>query len=666
MLFFRRSLSLALTLCLLFSPLASAQNLSRGVQDPLGAYPGNTDALSTIDFRPQNIQAALQALPEETRAELQQSLQSLMLELQREGMQGLLTALSQVAGHMSVAYRKTPNRWGEFLFQIETHHENTLNTALSSLGEVPFQSESFGGYTLHTLTFDEKQGAELAGLQLNLAQQGKYIRGSFGFDASGLKEMLYLDQVHPVQSPWRLSGQADVQRAQRVLSPEQQQWTYVRTARFRELMRYILDTQGAAPLSLEEDPWYQDALSYVQGMGMGVQIDTHNPGTSALHIQALTQHNPKALSAYQHSIISRDQADQAYDFSGLMTYFPAPLTAFYAGHFHGFEDLKTIPSSHQMSEGWQAFLEEGDTAGWQARLFESTGLNYAKDLAPYVAGPFALAWMPALSPAKTPTNPVGLVVDLKPGQALADHLSQTFISGSHSPVQIKRLQGEPVYRLNLALTAEDTQEIESVLPGLLRESADPAADPAPALYFMQQSATANAPARFLLSNHLQALEQMVTRPAAKHPYFRSKAPSQYHLYINTPLLAERLQISPEDKDFLVPFTDYLQSFYGRQTHSPAGITNDWVFKTTSKANPWLKLAETLPLPFALAGAVALPNFVGAQTRARKSSTKANMHTLQTNVESYAAYAAEFKGKYPATLAELKKEAEAQRVLERSL
>ncbi len=44
------------------------------------------------------------------------------------------------------------------------------------------------------------------------------------------------------------------------------------------------------------------------------EIDTHNSGTSALHIQALTQHNPKALSAYQHSIISRDQADQAYVF----------------------------------------------------------------------------------------------------------------------------------------------------------------------------------------------------------------------------------------------------------------------------------------------------------------------------------------------------------------
>lgn len=651
----RRSLCLALTLLLISAPLASAQTLARGAQDPLGAYPGNTDALSAIDFRPQNIQAALQALPEETRAELQQSLQSLMLEFQREGMQGLLTALSQVAGHMSVAYRKTPNRWGEVLFQIETHHENTLNTALSSLGEVPFQSENFGGYTLHRLTFDEKQGAELAGLQLTLAQQGKYIRGSFGFDASGLKEMLYLDQVHPVQSPWRLSGQADVQRAQRVLSPDQQQWTYVRTTRFRELMRYVLDTQAPAPLSLEEDPWYQDMLSYVQGMGVGVQIDTHEPGTSALHIQALTQHNPKALSDYQHAVISRDQADQAYDFSGLMAYFPAPLTAFYAGHFHGFEDFKIIPSNHQMSEGWKAFLEEGDTAGWQARLLESTGLNYAEDLAPYVAGPFALAWMPALSPAQIPTNPVGLVVDLKPGKALAEHLSQTFISGSHSPVQLKRLQGNPVYRLDLALNTNDIQEIESVLPGLLRGSADPALDQAPALYFMQQAATATAPARFLLSNHLQALEQMATRPAAKHPYFRGKVPSQYHLYINTPLLAERLQISPEDKDFLVPFTDYLQSFYGRQTHSPEGITNDWLFKTTSKANPWLKLAETVPLPFALVGGIAIPNFLGVQTRARQSSTKANMHTLQTLIETYAV---DTGGRYPETLEILKAEVEA--------
>ena len=42
-------------------------------------------------------------------------------------------------------------------------------------------------------------------------------------------------------------------------------------------------------------------------------------------------------------------------------------------------------------------------------------------------------------------------------------------------------------------------------------------------------------------------------------------------------------------------------------------------------------------------AIALPNFIGAQDRAKISSVKANMHTLQTMVETYAV---DFGGLYP--------------------
>lgn len=42
-------------------------------------------------------------------------------------------------------------------------------------------------------------------------------------------------------------------------------------------------------------------------------------------------------------------------------------------------------------------------------------------------------------------------------------------------------------------------------------------------------------------------------------------------------------------------------------------------------------------------AIALPNFIGAQDRAKISSVKANMHTFQTMVETYAV---DFGGLYP--------------------
>lgn len=53
-------------------------------------------------------------------------------------------------------------------------------------------------------------------------------------------------------------------------------------------------------------------------------------------------------------------------------------------------------------------------------------------------------------------------------------------------------------------------------------------------------------------------------------------------------------------------------------------------------------------------AIALPNFMGAQTRARIAGVKTNMHTTQVMVESYGV---DNGGIYPATQSELVTEAE---------
>lgn len=52
-------------------------------------------------------------------------------------------------------------------------------------------------------------------------------------------------------------------------------------------------------------------------------------------------------------------------------------------------------------------------------------------------------------------------------------------------------------------------------------------------------------------------------------------------------------------------------------------------------------------------AIALPNFIGAQDRAKVSSVKANMHTAQTMLETYAV---DWGGTYAATSGDLKTEA----------
>lgn len=52
-------------------------------------------------------------------------------------------------------------------------------------------------------------------------------------------------------------------------------------------------------------------------------------------------------------------------------------------------------------------------------------------------------------------------------------------------------------------------------------------------------------------------------------------------------------------------------------------------------------------------AIALPNYIGSQNRAKVSSVKSNMHTLQTTIETYAV---EWDGRYADTLAALNTEA----------
>lgn len=54
-------------------------------------------------------------------------------------------------------------------------------------------------------------------------------------------------------------------------------------------------------------------------------------------------------------------------------------------------------------------------------------------------------------------------------------------------------------------------------------------------------------------------------------------------------------------------------------------------------------------------AIALPNFIGAQDRAKVSSVKANMHTFQTALETYAV---DWGGVYPENVTELHTEASA--------
>lgn len=657
MLFSKASVALTLSALLRTSFLSTAALASMPPnENPIGHYPGNTAALSAVELKPQNIAEALQALPEELREDLQHSLSNLIIELQKEGLESFIKGVSQISGHISMAYRARPNRWGEILLQIETRDKNTLQLAMGDLiglESLPVETLQFSDYTLYQIALDDGT-PELKGLKLTLAQQGQFIRGSIGNDHDGLTEMLYLSQVHPPQSPWRLSGQPDVRYAQQVLSPRGEQWTYLRTQHLGELLKQFMATEPELQKLEMEGPWVQDALHYMQGAGFGVHVDTG--AQPALKLKLLTQHNTPQLSPHQQQFIQAQQAQQRYDFSPLLGHFPAPLTAFFAGHINDMAQEQTIPSSHETPPQWKALLEENDLSTWQKSFFEYTQLDYTKDLKPHLAGPFAMAWMPSKSQGMELNNHLGLIFDLKPNTNLAQILAKQLKLQGKTPTPSKNLVLDtnnsqiPTYKIEVS-DLPLLKEAEDFLPGIA--SSEDNSEQA-MLYFTQTPETPGQPARLLISNHFMALERMVKNPQSQHPSAQYM-PSQHLFYVNAPLLADRLSagLGTEDESLKI-LTDYFQSFSSTEQYKKGGIENTWTLNTTPQAKPWLKLADTTPLPASLFAAIALPGFMGAKTRALESSTKANMHTLQTIVETYGV---DFGGSYPADLDTLFQEAE---------
>lgn len=628
--------------------LLSLQSIGQPVlatTDPLGAYPGNTAAFSTSVLQPQHLARAFQNVPQAQRQALQEQFQDLILTLQKEGKEDLLKALSQVSGHLSVAYRSTPNGWGETLFQIETRDADTLTTALKSIDDQGLAQETFGGHTLYHWTPDTQTFQEFKGLSLHLAQQGKMIRGSIGSDDRGLKEMLYLDQVHAPQSPWRLSGQNDVQRAKQILAPHGEQWSYVRTAQLLPLFETFLQHEAPEYLPLDpENAWLKDALHYMEGVGLSLEA---TPPTQ-IHLNTVTQHQVTTLTPTQTQAIKLDQADQDYPFENLLGHFPAPLTAFLAGHFHRFGAEDGLPSAHKPPTLWKEMQAKAQEQSWQTELLTLLKLDYATDLAPHLAGPFALGWMPSQPEGAELNNHVGFVFDLKPEHNILGLLTERWKAS-----RLNAPNGPGLYEVDLSAYSDAFDDIEALFPGLTVSESGPMA-----LYFSVLPAEGSRPARLLLSNHHTALKRMLGARGISHPYFKTQALSQHHLYVNVPQWMANANLDSANATeavLLESLQTHLKSVYMTQTHYPAYALNQTEVTTAPGASPWLSVAESLPLPVALMGAIALPNFGAAQRRAQQSSVKANMHVFQTLIETYAV---DSEGVYPPDLESLEAKARA--------
>lgn len=316
--------------------------------------------------------------------------------------------LLNMGTHLSTGYRAFPNRAGDLLFQLDVRSGAKASEVLNKLfaqfqaeGEdsTKVVKEQFGPQTLYTFVLDEDEDVYQ---RLSIAVHDNTLIATVGPDSHQLKTMLYLGQVHPQDSAFRLTNTPYFKPVEKALH-DNPLWLYADLNSLMELAELVKDEIDIDSSDIDIAAQF---IPLVRGMGLGI-----NYKRNQLTFHGITAHDEAHLSDFQKAYLKALKAPSESK-SAVMNRLLGPSPLVFAGEKLGLALDKPFPIDPEKLARSEMLSFLNDMS-YREILPKFLSMDLDQDVLPYIDGNYGFSVVEI--PGKDTPQSV-MVLGLKQGQ----------------------------------------------------------------------------------------------------------------------------------------------------------------------------------------------------------------------------------------------------------
>ncbi|PKL75973.1 MAG: hypothetical protein CVV27_12645 [Candidatus Melainabacteria bacterium HGW-Melainabacteria-1] len=227
----------------------------------------------------------------------------------------LWDGIANLGSHLTLAYRNWPDSQGQLMFSLNLRSPDRVNqlmqrlhTGLQAKGLLTeLAKDKFGPSEIYTLQTDNDDFEEFG--QIHFAVSGQNLVGTIGKNPDLLKRMLYIQQVLPKHSGFRLANNPTFSPVRKSLQ-DKAVWGYVDIKQSLQAFD-VLDELGDA--DSDEMAMVGQLTSLIRGIGIGLDIER-----DGLKFKSFVAPDWQNLSPKQQEYLSAMQREPEHQLTALM------------------------------------------------------------------------------------------------------------------------------------------------------------------------------------------------------------------------------------------------------------------------------------------------------------------------------------------------------------
>ncbi len=264
--------------------------------------------------------------------------------------------LTNLGSHVSIAFVPHPQHTGHLLISLNMKDPQRLMPFLDQLQD-EFQAngdshslvtDKIGPYTSYRLALDTNNTLNQEFTQLDLLAAGNNLLMSFGPNQDLLRDMLYIQEVLPTNSRFKLQNQASFETVETHLKG-QPLWLYWNQKNGKQLLekfgidgfdQELRDINALKDLLEPEavDTFVQEINALYSGIGFGLEIES-----TGLKFKGVSSHASQDMSWYQQEYFAQLSQMQRPDLQNLLKQMPKQPILLLGGRFLGQSWDRSLP-----------------------------------------------------------------------------------------------------------------------------------------------------------------------------------------------------------------------------------------------------------------------------------------------------------------------------------